>query len=254
LNETDDDDEEGEAVPLPVDCSGPSLPSIRSSCGFINSLRVYFAQEAVWAGVALAFLYCNVLTFGGMLVAYLKSLGMDWSVIGLCQGASNAAGLLGTCAFAVSQRYFDVRTTATFGIVWQFLFLTMSIGGVMAYRGNELLAARLVIAGVIISRSGLYAFDLACTQLYQQTVPCDERGEVGGTQTALNSLFETVPFVLGMIFSDVENYWIVMLVSYLSVGMAAILLVFGMNQRWKCSYAQVELIEPDVIVPSANMT
>ena len=238
MNQTGGEESDDEAIPLSE--RSASRPSF---VGLVDNFRVYFAQEARWAGVALAFLYCNVLTFGGVLVAYLKSLGMDWRVIGICQGISNGSGLVGTLAFAASQRYLEVRTTATWGICWQFLFLTMSISGVMVHRGDELLAARLVIAGVICSRVGLYSFDLACTQLYQLTAPSEERGQVGGTQTTLNSLFELVPFVLGMIFSDADRtYWIVMLVSYLSVGTAAVLVILGVRRRGGGKNAAPEIV------------
>jgi len=53
------------------------------SCSYMNDLQVFLSQEAVFAGLALALLYCNVLTFGGVMTAYLSSCGMPWSVIGV---------------------------------------------------------------------------------------------------------------------------------------------------------------------------
>jgi len=73
----------------------------KHTCSYINDLQVFLSQEAVFAGLALALLYCNVLTFGGVMTAYLSSCGMPWSVIGVCQGLSNFSGLIGTCAFAI---------------------------------------------------------------------------------------------------------------------------------------------------------
>ena len=81
-----------------------SIPK-KHSCSYINDLQVFLSQEAVYAGLALALLYCNVLTFGGVMTAYLSSCGMPWSVIGVCQGLSNFSGLLGTCVFAIVSIY-----------------------------------------------------------------------------------------------------------------------------------------------------
>ena len=125
-------------------------------------------------------LYCNVLTFGGMLVAYLKSCGMSWGVIGFAQGVSNFSGLLGTCIFAISQKYVDVKTTALRAIWWQFFCLSVSILGVMMNSSNRLVSAWLIIAGVIPSRIGLWTFAIASTQLFQCSVPVELRGRVGG--------------------------------------------------------------------------
>jgi len=77
----------------------------KHTCSYINDLQVFLSQEAVYAGLALALLYCNVLTFGGVMTAYLSSCGMPWSVIGVCQGLSNFSGLIGTCVFAIVSIY-----------------------------------------------------------------------------------------------------------------------------------------------------
>jgi len=77
----------------------------KHKCSYINDLQVFLSQEAVYAGLALALLYCNVLTFGGVMTAYLSSCGMPWSVIGICQGLSNFSGLIGTCVFAIVSIY-----------------------------------------------------------------------------------------------------------------------------------------------------
>lgn len=48
----------------------------------------------------------------------------------------------------------------------------------------------------------------------------DLRGRVGGVQTSISSSMEFLPLVLGMVFSEVGDYWIVMLTGYLHVGLA----------------------------------
>lgn len=143
--EEDDVDQDTEIIDggLPSSSSSPSW-------GYADDIRVFLSQKVVWAGIALAVLYCNVLTFGGMLVAYLKSCGMSWGVIGFAQGISNFSGLLGTCIFAISQKYVDIKITALRAIWWQFLCLSVSILGVLMNGSNRLVSAWLIIAGVIL--------------------------------------------------------------------------------------------------------
>ena len=86
--------------------------------------------------------------------------------------------------------------------------------------GSHTLSVGLIIAGVIPSRIGLWVNIISVTQLFQQAVPPHQRGRVGGTQKSLNSLFQFVPFVLGMIYSDVQDFWILMIVGYVFVGIA----------------------------------
>jgi len=111
---------------------------------------------------------------------------------------------------------------------------------------DKLLSAKLIIVGVIPSRIGLWIFALASTQLYQQTVESKFRGQVGGTQASLNSMFEFIPFILGMVYSDVDDYWIVMVVSYISVSIATLMVAFGVfiphqRKRMKAEYDNIEL-------------
>ena len=62
---------------------------------------------------------------------------------------------------------------------------------------------------------------------YQTKVEDTLRGTVGGTQTILNNAFEFVPFLLTMLISDVQNFWIVMVVGYASVAAALGSYFFG---------------------------
>eukprot|EP00980_Cylindrotheca_fusiformis_P013419 scaffold3428_cov76-Cylindrotheca_fusiformis.AAC.2 len=53
-----------------------------------HQLHVYASQTMAWAGLGLALLYFNVLTFSGMMTAYLVSCGMSKFTIGIWRGIS----------------------------------------------------------------------------------------------------------------------------------------------------------------------
>ena len=80
--------------------------------------------------------------------------------------------------------------------------------------------------------------------LFFTYVPEELRGRVGGIQSSLNSLFEIIPFVLGMVYSDVDKYWIVMLLSYISVGIALHALLRCGVRSQDHQYSTVELRVP----------
>jgi iron-regulated transporter 1 len=150
---------------------------------------------------------------------------MSLSSIGIWKGVASFIGLLGTLAFGLSQKRMNLEATGLWGIVSQLLCLTVALGSIFVAKPD--LSAILLISGVIPSRIGLWVFDISVAQLFQRTVPPTVRGQVGGLQTSLNAFFEYIPFVLGMIYSDVSDFSKLVIVGYTSVGAAAALYIVG---------------------------
>jgi Ferroportin1 (FPN1) len=68
-----------------------------------NGLIVYMQQPSAWAGIALALLYVNTLTFGnGIMTTYLLHHGMRLETVGFMQGLAAAIGLVGTLVYHYS--------------------------------------------------------------------------------------------------------------------------------------------------------
>lgn len=220
-------EESGEEVPDEPDEPGEHFDngeresSSGSSCKVIEDLHIYRKQDMMWAGVAFALLYTNVLCFGGMMTAYLNRCGLGWDTIGIWQGLSNFSGLMGTFCFVLLQRFTSVESSLLIGLLFQFSCISIAIIGVLLAR-NPLMTATLMIVGVIPSRIGLWVADLATIQLFQRTVDEDLRGRVGGVQTSISSSMEFLPLALGMVFSEVADYWKVMLIGYMHVGLAVV--------------------------------
>ena len=63
-------------------------------------------------------------------------------------------------------------------------------------------SAWMLMAGVAASRLGLWMFDLAVMQLMQDGVPEHERCVVGGVQNSLQSVFDLLTYIMGIIISD----------------------------------------------------
>jgi iron-regulated transporter 1 len=224
--------------------------SSRTCCYYYcqNQLQVYASQTMAWAGLGLALLYFNVLTFSGMMTAYLVSCGMSLTAVGIWRGIASLVGLLGTFAFSQSQNKFhlELETTAMWSVVWEFVWLSISLGSIFVdSEANASLAATLLIAGVLPSRIGLWVYDISVTQLFQQTVAPNARGQVGGTQMSLNAFFEFLPYVLGMVYSDVSEFWILMVGGYISVGLAMMLYIFGVYLPYSMNYTFEPVLKED---------
>jgi iron-regulated transporter 1 len=173
------------------------------------------------------------------MTAYLVSCDMSLSTIGVWHGVSSIIGLLGTVVFAQSQKYhMTLESTALWGIVWDVLCLSIALSSIFVVSEDDL-SARLLIAGVLPSRIGLFVYDISVTQLFQKTVPAQFRGQVGGIQIFLNSFFGYLLFVLGMIFSNVQDFWILIIVGYVSIVAAMTFYFLGTYLPYKDGYSDL---------------
>eukprot|EP00547_Thalassionema_nitzschioides_P012166 CAMPEP_0194260164 /NCGR_PEP_ID=MMETSP0158-20130606/45308_1 /TAXON_ID=33649 /ORGANISM="Thalassionema nitzschioides, Strain L26-B" /LENGTH=247 /DNA_ID=CAMNT_0039000233 /DNA_START=750 /DNA_END=1493 /DNA_ORIENTATION=+ len=216
-------------------CSTNTLPFY-----FVKELQTYFSQTVASAGFGLALLYANTLTFGGMMTAYLVSRDVSLSAIGLWEGITSLLGLLGTFSFSISQRYMKLEETALWSIVWIFICLSISLSSVLVSDNPPALSGALIIIGVMPSRIGIWVYDISITQLFQQTVSPPIRGQMGGAQASLNTVCEFLPFLVGMIYSDIEDFWILMILGYICVAMAMILYFLGTFLPYKrISYSMI---------------
>ncbi|GBG86775.1 hypothetical protein CBR_g42060 [Chara braunii] len=79
------------------------------------------------------------------------------------------------------------------------------------------------MGGIVLSRFGLWSFDLAVTQLMQETVHEAERGVVGGFQGAMQELMSMIGYVLCILFPKPKDFGTLIIVSFLTVSLAALL-------------------------------
>lgn len=68
-------------------------------------------------------------------------------------------------------------------------------------------------------------------QLMQEYVSEEVRGLVGGVQQSLNAFVMLVPFALGLIMPDPEDFQIYATIGYASVGMAVLTFAAGVIRR-----------------------
>jgi iron-regulated transporter 1 len=160
--------------------SPQSVPS-HSSCGyyvsgFLNSriqsmstsLSFYVHHEVFLPSIALSLLYFTVLSFSGQMVTYLVAVGYSSAQIGLIRTLSVLFEMSATwIAPFVASKIGPIRAGLWF-INWQ---ITWILGSVILFLHvpSSVLAASCLTGGVILSRVGLWGFDL-CAQIIIQKV------------------------------------------------------------------------------------
>jgi hypothetical protein len=82
----------------------------------------------------------------------------------------------------------------------QWCCLLLCLGSIWVSDGVS--SAWVLMAGVAASRLGLWMFDLAVMQLMQDNVRDSDRCVVGGVQNSLQSIFDLLTYIMGIIISD----------------------------------------------------
>lgn len=159
------------------------------------------------------------------MTAYLVWRGMRLETVGTWRGISSAVGLMGTFVYHISAKYMSYESTSMWSICFQFCCISVSFLSLWIENYDFFLV--LFIGGVCLSRVGLWVFDIAITQLMQERVASDSRGVVGGVQQSLNAFFGLFSFALGLVFPDPRQFSIYVGAGYLSVGIATVLVLFG---------------------------
>lgn len=172
----------GEAEEVLV-TSSPSSSSV-----FFHGVRVYTSHPVFLASVAYTLLYCTVLDNGALMTAYLEWRGVSAAVIGAQRGIGAVFGLVGTVVFPVllNTKWMGGSVEAT-GLASLWLFWLLLLPGMIAFyiSGESNASDYAVVVSMIISRAGLWSFDLAETQIMQQRIVEEERGIISSMERSL---------------------------------------------------------------------
>ncbi|XP_039167569.1 solute carrier family 40 member 2 isoform X1 [Eucalyptus grandis] len=193
-----------------------------SKIPFIGAWKLYLEQEVVIPGVSLALLYFTVLSFGSLMTATLEWEGVPAFLIGIARSISATIGIAATVVYPVLQSRISTLRTGLWSC-WsqQWIFLLVCVGSIWVQNG--LAAAYMLMGGVAASRLGLWMFDLAVIQQMQDEVPESDRCVVGGVQNSLQSFLDLMAYVMGIFISNPQDFWKLMLLSFLAVTLSAIL-------------------------------
>uniref|UniRef100_A0ACD6AH36 Uncharacterized protein n=1 Tax=Avena sativa TaxID=4498 RepID=A0ACD6AH36_AVESA len=186
-----------------------------------DSWAVYMRQDVMLPGVALAILYFTVLSFGTLMTATLDWKGIPAYVISLARGFSAIVGIAATLLYPVVHSWVSTLRTGLWSIWMQWCFLLLCVGSIWVNDGVA--SAWVLMAGVAASRLGLWMFDLAVMQLMQDNVPDSDRCVVGGVQNSLQSIFDLLTYIMGIIISDPRDFSELIVLSFFLVTCAALM-------------------------------
>ena len=108
--------------------------------------------------------------------------------------------------------------------VWLFWFTLIPVGIADVIMGQYAFALPyIMLVCQIIARTGLWSFDLSIVQMMQTMVNDQVRAQVNGCHGAFSQIFYMVSSVTTMIFHKVDQFFIVVWVTEITIFLACVL-------------------------------
>jgi len=174
---------------------------------FLDNAKIYVLQHAFLPSLTLSMLYLTVLSFAGQMVTYLLSVGYTPVDVSLLRVVSTVFELTATFAAPlVMTKIGAVRTG-----LWSLNFQTICLGiAILLFWTIETpkYSAMSLIIGTILSRVGLWGFDLSAQVLIQEEVEAPYRGAFSTTEAALQNAFELIAYLSTIIFYRPDQFHI----------------------------------------------
>ncbi|TFY56518.1 hypothetical protein EVG20_g8895 [Dentipellis fragilis] len=222
-------DDELQPVPS-CDASMSSSCAPTEACSLFSGLSAYLHHPAFLPSFTLSLLYLTVLSFGGQMVTYLLSAGYTPLSVGLIRACS-------TC-FEISATWIAPRVMARIGPVrggiwflnWQIASLAIAMQLFWTIKDPYIAASSLVV-GVVLSRVGLWGFDLCAQVIIQEEVGDENRGSFSTTEASFQNAFELLSYLSTMVFYRPEQFRYPVLISCVAVSCAGILYSVFVRRR-----------------------
>eukprot|EP00884_Botryococcus_braunii_P015391 jgi/Botrbrau1/2535/Bobra.0079s0023.1 len=191
-----------------------------------SAWAVYLRQSAVRVALADALLYLTVMSGGLLMTAYLKWLGLSEAGLALWRGFAALAGVAATYIFPPLRRYKGLDVSGLVGIWFQVGCLLLAVlPATLAKLGAPVASSAVAVvlmAGVALSRFGLWTFDLVSAQVLQERVLPHELGVVNGVQASMQSLLTGLSFLAGLLVWRTDDFVYLMQASCAVIGLSAL--------------------------------
>jgi iron-regulated transporter 1 len=189
------------------------------------------------AMIAYSFLFLTVLSFGSLMTVYLQWAGMSEEAIGVSRGLAALTGFAGALSYPSLRARLGLWRAAELSIVFQSSLVALAAASFFwVGPPNDQAIWRVqvgmwvLVVAVLVSRAGLWVFDLCVRQIAQETIPESVRGRVNGQWRAMVAFFEMASFLVAMRLSDPNCFW---QLSVISAGMVAAAMVLFCATRPK---------------------
>lgn len=181
----------------------------------------YFQNPAFLASFSLSLLYLTVLSFASQMTTYLLTLGFTSTHVSLMRLAVVILELSATCAAPLLMNKIGAVRSGLWFINEQLITIALAISFFAATttQTNLKLAGLALVAGVALSRLGLWGFDLCVQYLVQDDAPAATRGSFSAIEMSLQNFFELLSFATTMFFYRPEDFKYPV---YISAGAVAV--------------------------------
>ena len=206
--------------PARKDDNGDSDNVKNNENDFKGSLKLF--QESGCAGVMMSysFLFLTVLSFDTIMTVYLLFMGMTEFNVGVCRGVSAFIGFIGASIYPYAKESFGLWTSGSIALIWQSAFV--GVAALSFCLSPSMIAIIVLTVCVLISRIGLWLFDLCARQICQETIRMDARGTVNGMWQSIQNTFELSAYALTMLFSLPQQFSILACISFFMVFSATV--------------------------------
>jgi iron-regulated transporter 1 len=176
----------------------------------------YVKHRVFLASLSLSMLYLTVLSFGGIMVSYLKLIGYSDFMLGVLRVVAGIAGISATYLMPMISSRIGVIRTGIWSL-WAEFFTLVPV--VLSFKLNtsHWIKFMMMFGGMSLSRIGLWMFDLSETLILQQFVDPKIIGGISGWQHAMCNFFDLLQFILTIIVSNPEDFFIPSIISLLAV-------------------------------------
>ena len=209
--------------------------------------KLYYQHRAFLPSFALSLLYLTVLTFGGQMVTYLISAGYNSFYIALVRALSVIFELSATWAAPRLMARITPARAGMWFLSWQMLWLGAATSFFWAEPAS-LVAASGLVAGTILSRIGLWGYDLCAQSIIQEVstalhesfrgrltsskeVEGSYRGLFSSTEASLQNAFELLSYVSTIVWSRPDQFRYPVLLSAVAVYTSAYLFGTFLRRR-----------------------
>jgi iron-regulated transporter 1 len=206
------------------------LSKLRSNASMLLS---YIRHPAFLPSFALALLYLTVLSFSGQFITYLLAQGLSSATVAMLRGLAAVFELSATWLGP----WLHTRIGAVRAGIWflnaELIFIAFSC--VVLWLPAETVPSTAttfaLVAAVILSRTGLWGFDLSAQFIIQDEVESDMRGTFSSLEASFQNGFEMLAFLSTVIFPRPDQFKFPAAISAVAVAAAAVLYACFVRDR-----------------------
>ncbi|KIL71466.1 hypothetical protein M378DRAFT_182891 [Amanita muscaria Koide BX008] len=197
---------------------------------FLARLSMYFKHPVFRPSMALALLYFTVLSFGGQMITFLLSTGFTATHIAFARIISVSFEMSATWLAPLTMGKIGPVRAGLWFINLQAVWVT--IAGLLFIKiESPFYSAIGLVGGVIVSRVGLWGYDLCAQVIIQEEVEAEQRGSFSSIEASFQNLFELCSYVVTIILSKPEQFRYAVLISPPAVYVAGALFASFVRSR-----------------------